>query len=116
MTDRRIVLAGTCALILLAQPSLAGPCIQDIDRMQAQVDARIDAVAGSGPAGAESNAARLHREPTPGSIARAEEKLDEGRPEETALAALTRARAADAAGDRAACDAALAKARQALQP
>jgi hypothetical protein len=116
VTDRRIVLAGACALILMAQPSLAGPCTQDIDRMQAQVDARIDAVAGSGPAGAESNAARLHREPTPGSIARAEQKLGEGRPGEAALAALTRARAADAAGDKAACDQALAQARQAIQP
>jgi hypothetical protein len=64
----------------MTAPSLAGPCTQDIERLQAQVDARIDAVAGAGPAGPESNAARLHREPTPGSIAAAEQRLGEGSP------------------------------------
>ena len=112
----RAVLAGALTSVLMVQPVLAGPCTQDIDRVQAQVDARIDAVAGAGPAGPESNAARLHREPTPGSIAAAEQRLGEGRPMEAALAALARARTADGAGDRTACERALADARQAISP
>jgi hypothetical protein len=111
------VLVGSVFLLnLTAGPGWAGPCTQDIDRVQAQVDARIDAVAGAGPAGPESNAARLHREPTPGSVAAAEQRLGEGRPMESALAALARARNADSAGDRSACERALADARRAISP
>jgi hypothetical protein len=114
MSGRKVLVGGVVLSILAVGPSLAGPCTQEIDRVQTQVDARIDAVAGAGRAGAESNAARLHREPTPGSIAAAEQKLGEGKPEEAALAAMTRARAADAAGDKAGCDEALTLARKAI--
>ncbi len=114
MTLFRIASGVAFALLFTAQPGLAGPCTQEVDQVQKQVDAKIDAVAGAGRAGAESNAARLHREPTPASIAAAEQKLGEGKPEEAALAALASARQADAAGDKAACDAALAVARKAV--
>lgn len=114
MTSRKVLVGGAFLSVLAVQPSLAGPCTQEITQVQAQVDARVDAVAGAGPSGAESNAARLHRQPTPGSIAAAEQKLGEGKPEEAALAAMARARAADAAGDKAGCDEALALARKAI--
>jgi hypothetical protein len=114
MTQFRIALGGAFALLLTAQPGLAGPCTADIDQVQAQVDSRIGAVAGAGPTGTESTAARLHHQPTPGSIAAAEQKLGEGKADEAALAALSRARTADAAGDKDACDRALAEARQAI--
>ncbi|RDI60136.1 hypothetical protein [Microvirga subterranea] len=114
MTLHRIASGAAFALLLTAQPGLAGPCTQEIDQVQKQVDARIDAAAGAGRAGAESNAARLHREPTPASIAAAEQKLGEGKSEEAALAALGSARQADQAGDKAECDAALAVAKRAL--
>lgn len=110
----RIALFSAFALLLTAQPGLAGPCTPEIDRVQAQVDARIAAVAGAGPTGAESSAARLHRQPTPGSIAAAEQKLGEGKPEEAALEALARARTADAAGDKTGCDEALGVVKKAL--
>jgi len=116
MVHWRVLVGSAFPLILMTAPGLAGPCTQDIDRVQAQVDARIDAVAGAGPAGPESNAARMHREPTPGSIAAAEQRLGEGRPMEAALAALARARTADGAGDRTACERALADARRAISP
>ncbi len=116
MLNHRILLGGAFALILMAQPSLAGPCTQDISRTQAQIDARIEAIAGAGPAGPETNAARLHHQPTPGSIAGAEQKLGEGKSMEHALAALARARIADDAGDKVACDRALVEARQAMTP
>ncbi|MCB5176971.1 hypothetical protein [Microvirga lenta] len=114
MINRRIAMAAACALIFMVQPGHAGPCSDDIARIQAQVDDRIDAIAGAGPSAPETRAARLHREPTPGTMAAAEQKLGEGGPAEAALAALARARAADAAGDRAACEQALGQARQAI--
>ncbi len=82
--------------------------------MQTKVDAKIDEIAGSGPSAPESRAALLHRQPTPGSIAAAEEKLGEGAGMQDALDALSRARAADAAGDEAACRQALADAERIL--
>ncbi|MGO4527342.1 hypothetical protein AB4097_21110 [Microvirga sp. 2MCAF35] len=110
----RLILLGGAFLALMIQASHAGPCTPEIDGLQAQVDARIDAVAGSGRAAAESTAALQQHQPTPASIAAAEQKLGEGKPEEAALAALARARAADASGDKAGCDEALALVRKAL--
>src|SRR5436305_1636654 len=65
------------ALVCAMSAATAGPCQHEIDRMQARVDAVLEAAAGSGPAAAESLAARLHRQPTPDSIAAAEKKLGE---------------------------------------
>ena len=84
--------------------------------MQAQVDARATAIAGAGPVAPESTAALLHREPTPGSIARAEESLGEGASITKALSALERAREADRGGNEGNCEQALAEARRAIGP
>jgi hypothetical protein len=120
MIGYRIVPVGAFALVIIIGPmsgrSLAGPCSGDIDHIQAQVDARLDAIAGAGSAAAESNAARLHREPTPNSIEMAEADLGEGQGPQAALAALARARTADAAGDKGACERALEEARKSLVP
>ncbi len=109
----------TLAAILLATTLVpisahAGPCAADIDLVQAQADASIDATAGRGGMGTESTAAMDHREPTPESIARAEQRLDGATAGQTALAALAQARQADAAGDVPACEKALDAARKAL--
>lgn len=101
---------------LLATSVQAGPCAPKIDRVQAQVDARIDAIAGSGRAGIESRAARLHYQPTPASIAVAERRLDESAGTRRALGDLARARKADREGHAQACEAALAEARAAIAP
>jgi hypothetical protein len=69
----------------------AEPCAAYIDRVQTQADARIDATAGRGRMGTESTAATDHREPTPESIARAEQCLDGATAGPTALAALAQA-------------------------
>jgi hypothetical protein len=84
--------------------------------MQSRVDARIEAIAGVGPSTKESTAALLNRQPTPGTIAAAEDKLGEGRQMEQAVAALARPREADRAGDRSACEQALADAQRAIGP
>ena len=94
--------------------ALAGPCSAEIDRLQAVVDARIAAVAASGRMARESAAATEHHQPTPGSIAQAEQSLGEGAGDERALSALAQARQADAAGDATTCKQALGEASAAL--
>jgi len=71
-------LAGSSVL------AYAGVCSDAVASMQAHVDARLDAIAGSGRAGVESGAALIHRQPTPSSVAAAEEKLGELSPEKWA--------------------------------
>ena len=104
------------AITLSTMPSHAGPCLPEIDRMQARVDAMIAATAADGPAGRESTAALTHRQPTPSSIAAAEARLKEGARAESATAALARARAADRAGDNSACERALAEVLRTIGP
>ncbi len=108
---RLLFLAG---LLLISAPAHAGPCTSEIERVQAQVDAVLEQRAGAGPSARESAGALLHRQPTPGSIARAEEMLGEGSGGVQAVAALARAREADRAGDRKHCEQALAEAPQAI--
>jgi hypothetical protein len=108
----RIIIAA--AFAMAAAGAQAGPCTAKIDKLQAQVDARIDAIAASGPAAAETRGARLHHQPTPASIAAAERRLHESEGTTRALEALLRARRADAAGKVSACEKALAEARAAI--
>jgi hypothetical protein len=110
------LVASAAALSLPVLQSYAGPCTSEIAHMQRKVDAMIEAIAGAGPVGKESVAADLNRQPTPESIAAAEAKLGEGQRAEAAVAALARAREADRADDKSACERALAEAQRALGP
>jgi hypothetical protein len=106
---------------MLAGSTIAGyavVCSDAIESMRARVDARLDAKAGAGRAAPESAGALMHQQPTPNSIAAAEEKLGELSPErmEAVRAAMARARAADAAGDKAGCERALAEAQALIGP
>jgi hypothetical protein len=94
-----------------ASAANASSCRGQIDKVQAQVDARLDAVAHNAPGERESQAALLHYEPTPASIAAAERGLKGSHGVERALAALKWARKAEARGDTQACEAALNEAR-----
>ncbi len=105
-------LAGS--LILFATSAQAGPCSAEIDKAQAAVDARIDAIAGAGRSARESTAATLHHQPTPQTIAAAERRLHESEGATRALAELVRARKADAAGEAGGCEKALTEARSAI--
>ena len=78
MTVSRLLMLTAAALAASTSAGHAGPCSPEIDRMQARVDAMIAATAAAGPTGRESDAALMHRQPTPGSIAAAEERLGEG--------------------------------------
>ena len=91
------------------QPSLASFCSQDIDRAWVQVNAKIQARVAAGRSAPQGTIALLHHQPTPSSIAAAEETLvDIWLPIEAAVAALARARQADGINDRIACEGALA--------
>jgi|SRR4051812_5099809 hypothetical protein len=104
------ILTASAALFASMPAAYAGPCSHEIDRVQHQIDAALEAKAGTGPIARESTAATMHREPTPGSIAAAEERLGEISPQKLAAIreAMRRARAADSAGDKSACEQALA--------
>jgi hypothetical protein len=116
MINARVLIVSAVTLAASIRPGAAGPCTAEIDQLQAQLDAKLDATAGAGPYGRESRGADLGRQPTPGSIARAEERLGEGSGLGKALAILQRARDLDRAEDRAACQQALAEARRAVGP
>ena len=117
----RNYLAAAAAAIGLAMSSIdcsAGPCSSDIAAMQARLNARLEEKAAAGPTAPESQNALRHRQPTPRSLAEAERSLGELPPEKGGIvgAAMARARAADAAGDREACERALDEIRQAIWP
>ena len=117
MTAPRLLIFGAIALIASISASYAGPCTDDIGKMQARIDAKLQAKATAGPTGRQVGAS-THVQPTPRSIAAAEEKLGEVSAETiTAVRqAMLRARAADNAGDKNACEQALAEVQRAIGP
>jgi hypothetical protein len=115
MEFRELLILSAAAVTLSTQPSRANSCSEDIDRAWAQVNTKIQARSGAGRSAPESTIAFLHRQPTPSSVAAAQERLvDMWRPIETAVAALSRAREADRTDNRVACEEALAQARRAI--
>jgi hypothetical protein len=118
MTIRRLLVLSTASLITSTTAAYAGPCSPEIERMQARVDARVEVPAGAGPSAAESSDARLHRQPTPGSIAAAESRVGKISPQtvNAVREAMARARQADQAGDMPACEQALAEVQRTIGP
>jgi hypothetical protein len=86
--------------------------------MQARFDAKLASAARGGPTARESVAATDHRQPTPDSIAAAEERLGDLSPRtiEAIESGMARARREDTEGNRAACEAALAEVSRAIGP
>jgi alkylhydroperoxidase family enzyme len=113
MTNTLKYYSAIAALLLAASPAHAGPCSQTIASVQAQVDAAIENRAGSDGWKRESLNALRGYQPTPRSLAAAEG--GNGQLFEYALDSLSRARAADGAGDSAACHQELANARAVLR-
>lgn len=106
------------AMAVAASAAHAGPCSDQIDAMQARIDAKLEAKAAAGPTAKQGVAAGMSVQPTPRSIATAEEKLGDISPQtvEAVGQAMARARAADAAGDASACQQALAAVQRVLGP
>ena len=117
MNTLRLLVFGAIAFIASVSASYAGPCTDDIGKMLARIDAKLHAMAASGPSGRQVGAS-THVQPTPGSIAAAEEKLGDVTAETIAAVrqAMLRAHAADSAGDKTACEQALAEAQRAMGP
>jgi len=118
MTVRWIFILSAGALAVSTIGSHAGPCSDEIARMQARIDAKLKAKAAAGPMAPESSGALLHRQPTPRSIAAAESRIGDVSPQtvETVEQAMARARAADGAGDQGSCEQALADVLTAIGP
>jgi hypothetical protein len=117
MRFRGVLVLSAVAVALSTQQSRANSCSQDIDRAWAEVNTKIQARSGAGRSVPQSTIAFLHRQPTPSSVAAAQARLvDAWMPIETAVAALSRAREADRANDRAACEEALAEVRRRIGP
>jgi hypothetical protein len=71
MAVGRLVISNATALALSIASSYAGPCTPEIGRMRAGIGAWL----ASGPSAPQSVAAMLHHQPTPSSVAAAEERL-----------------------------------------
>jgi hypothetical protein len=112
------LLALAAMLAASAGAAHAGPCAAQIDAMQARFDAKLALAARGGPTARENVAATDHRQPTPDSIAAAEARLGDLSPRtiEAIESGMTRARKADAEGNKGACDAALAEVSRAINP
>ncbi len=112
---RATAVAGT-ALVLGAAPAGAGPCTDRIYQTDLRVSKLLDSAAAEGRTAPQSTFATMHRQPTPGSIASAEQQA--GDLSSAHLEAITRAmdeaRNADDQGDRADCEKALSEVDRAL--
>jgi hypothetical protein len=110
------IASGAAALALWTGESIAGPCTDEVYQADVAIGKRLDAAAAAGKAAPESNFATMHRQPTPGTVARAETQV--GDLSDADLNTLTQdmeaARKADAANDQAGCEKALADVRRIL--
>ncbi|MGC1695045.1 MAG: hypothetical protein WA743_07195 [Pseudolabrys sp.] len=118
MVAPRSLVIGAIAFAASISASYAGPCSDKINSTQARIDAKLAAKAAAGPTAREGATAGMSDQPTPRSIARAEERLGEVSPQtvEAIKQAMLRARAADSAGDKNACEQALADVQRAIGP
>ena len=115
----RNAIASAATALVLSSPRRphAGPCTDRIYQADLAVEKLLDVAAaqrdGRPP---ESSFATMHRQPTPGTVASAEEKAGDLSPAqvEAITEDLDAARDADDKGDRAACEKALNEAERML--
>jgi hypothetical protein len=117
MTARLLVI-GVVALAASVTVSHAGPCTDSIGELQARIDAKLEAKAAAGPVAREGVSAGMSDQPTPRSMAAAEEKLGEvsSQTVKAVRQAMLRARAADDADDKNTCEKALKDVQRLLGP
>ena len=111
----RNAMAAT-ALAVFASPSYAGPCTDRIYQSDLAVEKLLDAAIANGAPAPQSSFATMHRQPTPGTVASAEQKT--GALSSAQVEAITEkldaARDADNKGDGATCEKALNEADRML--
>jgi hypothetical protein len=103
----------TAASTLLAVSAQAGPCAEDLYKANEDIGKQLDELAANGRAGTESTFATMHRQPTPATVAGAEEKVGDVSEAQAndVRRYLAEAKKADDAGDKVACEKALSQAR-----
>ena len=118
MITLRVLVFSAMAVAATASTTYAGPCSGQIDAMQARIDAKLEAKAAADPTAKEGVAATMNMQPTPASIAAAEEKLGDISPKRVKAMkrGMARARVADMVGDLRACRKALAAVQRVLGP
>jgi hypothetical protein len=109
----KITALTALAIITPLSIAHAASCSHDIDRMQARIDAKVEAIAAAGPFVPTSIGAGMGVQPTPFGMATVEERMGELKRNKVDAVhdAMTQARAANVAGDRKACAKALAEVR-----
>ena len=107
--------AALCVSLPVAH---AGSCSDDIDRMQARIDARVEAIAAAGPFVPPGVSAGMGVQPTPFGMAVVEEKMGEVSTNkvDAIRAAMAQAHAASSAGNYKTCEQALARVRRLMHP
>ncbi len=115
MNIQRLIVITAAALASVTSVH-AGPCTDEIGRLQARIDAKLEATAAAGPPASASAMAGMSVQPTPRSMAIVEERMGELSPEWVAAVKqdMARAREADGAGDKTACEQALGDVQQTL--
>ena len=73
----RLVTWSFAAIYASLSAAHAGSCSNDIDRMQARIDARVESIAAAGPFVPPGIGAGMGDQPTPYGMARVEEKMGE---------------------------------------
>ncbi len=118
MVVLRLLLWSAVSFAVSISACRAGPCSADVDAMQARIDAKLEAKAAAGPTAKEGMMAGMSDQPTPRSMAAAEEKLGEISPRtvNAIRRSMARARAADSAGNTRRCERALAEVRRVIGP
>jgi hypothetical protein len=112
----RALIVSAATLVISTSFGQAGPCLPAVARVQADVDAYLEARAGAGRLAEESTRALMHRQPTPATIAAAEAAVGDlnAATAENVTQAMTRARHFDRAGETSACEQALGDAELAI--
>jgi hypothetical protein len=106
--------AALCAWLPVVH---AASCSDDIDRMQARIDARVEAIAAAGPFVPAGVNAGMGVQPTPFGMATVEARMGEVSVNKVDAVrnAMAQARAANAAGKYHACENALADVRSIMR-
>ena len=118
MTTRAALAFSAVAFAFCPIATHAGPCEQQLYGTEIAREARLNALAAHGNAAPQSTFAMMHRQPTPTTVAQAEERAGEvsGANLTAVEKFLQEARKADAANDLPACEKALAEVRKILGP
>jgi hypothetical protein len=97
------------AIVLSAEPAHAGPCTDRIYQTDLDVAKLLNSAAAQGRPATQTAFATMHRQPTPGSIASAEQQAGDltGEEAQAITEAMDVARRTDDEGDREGCEKAL---------